>query len=424
MRRRLAILAGVVLAAAFAVAAFLAWPAPLPPAVASAGQPTGAALVARGQYLTRAADCVACHTAPGGQAFAGGRAFALPFGTIYSPNITPDPQTGIGGWSDAAFVRALHRGIGQNGENLYPAFPYTAYARLSTDDALAIRAYLATLQPVQAAPPPNRLPFPFNQRYVLRFWNLLFLPRKPFEPDPARDQAGNRGAYLADALGHCGECHTPRNVLMGLDGAKKYGGAEQVGWLAYNLTSDRQHGLGGWSDAQLEQYLTTGRAEGRGPASGPMAEVVENSLRYLDTDDIQSIVRYLRSIPGRADGPIVAGDEPPADANALGQRLFAQACAGCHLPDGEGRQSGWAALRGSHTAADPIATNLLQVLAHGTQLQTSEGLMFMHEFTAAYTDAELSALANYTISQFGLRPGNVTPEQIRRVRTMPKPSKS
>jgi mono/diheme cytochrome c family protein len=195
MRTWIRLVIGTTLLASIAAAGFFFWPASLEPVAASAGQLDGAALITRGEYLTNAADCAACHSIPGGQPFAGGLAFRLPFGTIYSSNITPDPETGIGAWTDAEFVRSLHRGIGRNGKNLYPAFPYVAYALLSTDDALAIRAYLATLRPVRAVTPANDLAFPFNQRYLMRAWNLLFLPSHPFQPDPSRDETWNRGAY-------------------------------------------------------------------------------------------------------------------------------------------------------------------------------------------------------------------------------------
>lgn len=418
MKRLSLFAAGFALLACVAAAAFFFWPAPPESAVADAEQPTGAALIARGEYLTRAGDCAACHTVPGGQPFAGGLAFRLPFGTMYSPNITPDPDTGIGAWTDQEFVRALHRGVGRDGENLYPAFPYASYALLSTDDALAIRAYLATQRPVKIAPPANDLVFPFNQRYLMRAWNLLFLPTHRFEPVASRGDEWNRGAYLVEALGHCGECHTPRNLMFGLDESKKFAGAEQVGWLAYNLTPDREKGLGGWSDAQLRQYLAAGWAEGHGPASGPMAEVVEKSLRYLTSDDIRAMVVYLRGIPEQPDGPPAARIGAPAEAavDTLGQRLFVQACAGCHLPNGEGRQSPWAALRGSHTAADPAGTNLVQALTHGSHIGTSEGVMFMQPFTGAYTDEELAALANYASRQFGFREGAITPARIAKER--------
>jgi mono/diheme cytochrome c family protein len=202
--------------------------------------------------------------------------------------------------------------------------------------------------------------------------------------------------------------------MMGLKSSRAYAGTEQVGWLAYNLTSDRTAGLGNWTDAQLEQYLSTGHADGRGPASGPMAEAVEDSLRYLKPDDIHAMVTYLRGIQPQPDGPpAVQPGSPVATADALGSRLFVQACVGCHLPNGDGRQSPWAALRGAHSTGDPAGTNIMQVLTHGTDIETNQGLMFMHPFTGGYTNDELAGLANYTIGQFGFRQGSVTPQQIR-----------
>lgn len=375
-------------------------------------------LVARGEYLTRAADCESCHTNPDGASFAGGRAFSLPFGVLYSTNITPDQATGIGGYTDDDWVRVLHDGIARGGKHLYPAMPYTSYTQMSRDDALAIKAYLMSLPPVQAKTPDNQIRFPFNLRWGLIFWNLLNNPNHRFQPDSAKSAEYNRGAYLVDALGHCGECHTPRNFMMGLKNDKRFAGTEQVGWLAYNLTSDRTHGLGGWSDADLARYLATGHADGHGPASGPMAEAVEYSTRYLKPDDIHAMVTYLRGVPAQPDGPPAVQPGSPAPADPLGFRLFAQACAGCHLPDGQGRQSPWAGLRGSHTAGDPAGTNLVQVLTQGTQIETSQGLMFMHKFTGGYTDEELAALANYTSSQFGFHPGSITPERLRKQRGM------
>jgi len=371
-------------------------------------------LVARGEYITRAADCFACHTVPGGKPFAGGRAFTLPFGVLYSPNITPDQSTGIAGYSDDDWVRLLHDGVGRDGKYLYPAMPYTSYTQMTREDALAVKAYLMSLPPVPAKVPDNQIRFPFNQRWGIFFWNFLNNPDRRFQTDDSKSAEYNRGGYLVDALGHCGECHTPRNFMMGLKQSKIFAGEEQAGWLAYNLTSDRTSGLGGWSDAQLEQFLATGHTDGHGMASGPMAEVVGYSLRYLKPEDIHAMVTYLRGVPAQSDGPPTVQDGAPlAATDTLGSRLFVQACAGCHLPSGDGRQSSWAALRGSHTAADPAGTNLVQVLTQGTQIQTSQGLMFMHSFAGAYTDEELAALGNYVISQFGFRQGAITPSQIR-----------
>ncbi len=346
--------------------------------------------------------------------FAGGRAFALPFGVLYAPNITPDKATGIGAYTDDQWVRMLHEGIARGGRHLYPAMPYPSYTRMTRNDALAIKAYLFSLPAVHATTPANRMRFPFSQRWLMVFWNLFNNPDARFKPDPAQPAAWNRGAYLVQALGHCGECHTPRNFMQGLDNADGFAGAKQQGWLAYNLTGDRTAGLGGWSDAQLEQYLSTGHADGRGPASGPMAEAVEYSLRYLTAGDIRAIVAYLRGIGARRGGPpAVASATTPQPADALGHRVFVEACAGCHLPDGAGRQSAWAALRGAHSAGDVSGTNLVQVLTHGTQIETDQGLMFMQRFTGAYTDQELAAVANYVIARFGGRHGRVTPSQFK-----------
>jgi mono/diheme cytochrome c family protein len=374
-------------------------------------------LVARGKYLATAADCVACHTVPGGTPFAGGRAFALPFGTLYSPNITPDPQTGIGNYSDDEWVRMIHEGVGRGGKHLYPAMPYASFTQIKREDALAIKAYLMSLAPVRAEAPANEITFPFNQRWGMFFWNLLNNPDRRFKPDATQSADYNRGAYLVEALGHCGECHTPRSLSMGLKESKKFAGTVQVGWLAYNLTNDRTAGLASWTDAQLEHYLAEGHAEGHGPASGPMAEVIENSLRFLAAQDIHAIVVYLRGIPAQPDGPPVTEREAkPAQVDPLGERLFLQACAGCHLPGGDGRQSPWAALRGSHTAGDADGRNLVQVLTHGTDMNTDHGSVFMHPFVGAYTDEELAAIANYTINQFGFRSGAVTADQVRKQR--------
>jgi mono/diheme cytochrome c family protein len=281
--------------------------------------PSAAAAMGPGEYLTRAADCVACHTAPGGAPYAGGRAFMLPVGTIYSPNITPDKQTGIGDYTDDEWVAALQQGIGRGGRHLYPAMPYTSYTLMTRQDALAIKSYLMTLAPVHAAPPQNTLMFPFNQRWTLAVWNLANAQDARFQPDPGKSAAWNRGAYLVEALGHCGQCHTPRNWMLGLKSGDALAGAVQAGWMAYNISSDRVHGIGAWSDADLTQYLSTGYAPGHGPASGPMAEAISNSLRFLTPQDIQAMVTYLRGVPAQSEGPeLVSSPVKPAPVDPLG----------------------------------------------------------------------------------------------------------
>ncbi len=283
-----------------------------------AANPTGvpaqfaqASVVKRGEYLARAADCLVCHTVPGGKEYAGGLGFNLPFGTLYSTNITPDKETGIGNYSDQDFLNAVHRGIRRDGARLYPAMPFASYTYMTDADALAIKAYLFSLAPVRATAPANTLEFPFNQRWGMAFWSALFNPDTRFEPDTARSPQWNRGAYLAEALLHCGECHTPRNLAFALDNAKKFGGAVAAGWRAYNISSDKNTGIGGWSDDELIAYLSTGHAPGRGTAAGPMGEAVDQSLSRLVPEDIHAVVAYLRSVPPTASSDLPATLAPP-----------------------------------------------------------------------------------------------------------------
>jgi mono/diheme cytochrome c family protein len=399
----------------------------------AAGAPVAiAAPLARGEYLTRAADCIACHTVPDGQPFSGGVAFKMPFGTIYSSNITADNETGIGAWRDDDFVRALHAGVGKNGEPLYPAFPYTSYTALSRDDILSIKAYLFSLPVAHAPAKPNELSFPYNQRWGLSYWNALFLRKERFEPAQDKSDAWNRGAYLATALGHCNECHTPRNILYALKHDRELAGEVLQGWKAYNITSDKTDGIGGWTDQQLADYLGKGHANGRGAASGPMSEVVQNSLQYLAPEDIAALVTYLRDVkPQQGQAGSEIDDQPPkvlaSTANApgvdemahkdLGQQLFEGACAGCHLWNGQGRQSEAAALLGTQAANDANAYNLIQVILHGSKLQTAQGEVFMPSFGRAYSDTEVAALGNFVLAHFGSKQGRLTAEDVAKRRT-------
>jgi mono/diheme cytochrome c family protein len=384
-------------------------------------------LVARGEYLTRAADCEACHSVPGGKPFAGGLPFKLPMiGTIYSTNITPDQETGIGAWSDEEFLKALHHGIGKDGKHLYPAFPYTSYALMTDSDVLAIKAYLLTLKPVKYTPPPNDVSFPFNQRYLIMFWNVLFNPSHRFRPNQDQPADWNRGAYLVEALGHCGDCHTPRNVLFGLDNKRKFAGAIIQGWKAYNITPDVDWGIGSWSDEQLEGYLSAGHAENRGSAGGPMSEVVDNSLRYMTDPDIKAIATYLKSVPANGDGTDIAaaptpkvarevGEQPP-DKSGPGLHVFEGACIGCHQFDGKGTVSNFASLVGSRTVNDPAGTNVTQALIDGTHLRIAKTAGFMPEFGKGYSDPEIAAVVNYVTGRFGARASTLTPGDIAKRR--------
>ena len=395
------------------------------------GAPSGpvtAALIAHGEYLTRAADCAACHNAPNGESFAGGLPFKLPFGTLYSTNITADRETGIGGWSDDDFVRALHRGIAPGGRYLYPAFPYTSYTGLSRNDALAIRAYLFSLPPQHVANKENDLSFPFNQRWGMAFWNLVFLRDQRFAPDPAQSAAVNRGAYLATALGHCAECHTPRNLAYGLESSREFAGEVVQGWDAYNITSDKRFGVGAWSEAQLASFLSTAHAEGRGSAAGPMAEAVENSLQYLTSQDMSALVAYLRTVSAQAGGYEVnstptqvassgAGAPGPQEPQGdLGRHIFEDTCANCHQYDGDGRQSVYASLIGSRSANDPTGANVTQIVLRGANYRIKDQRIYMPSFAAGYSDTELAAVANYVIAHFGGTTGRVTPEDVAKRR--------
>jgi mono/diheme cytochrome c family protein len=387
--------------------------------------------VARGEYLARAADCIACHTVAGKEPFAGGVAFKMPFGTIYSSNITADKDTGIGAWSDDDFVRALHAGVGKNGEPLYPAFPYTSYTELSREDILAIKAYLFSVPVAHAPAKANELSFPFNQRWGLSFWNALFLRKERFQSAQGKSAAWNRGAYLATALGHCNECHTPRNLLYALKHDRELAGEVLQGWKAYNITSDEIYGIGSWTNQQLSDYLGKGHATGRGAASGPMGEVVENSLQYLTQEDLAALGTYLREVrpqQGAAgselnDHPPLAlaatADTPGADELARedrGRQLFAGDCAGCHLWNGQGRQNEAAALLGTQAVNDPEARNLTQIILQGSKLRTAHSEGFMPSFGLAYSDAQVAALGNFVLAHFGGKQGKLTSEDIAKRR--------
>jgi len=402
------------------------------PQPAAAGAPASITdSLVRGEYLARAADCIACHTVSGQKPFSGGVAFTMPFGTIYSSNITADKETGIGAWSDDDFVRALHAGVGKNGEPLYPAFPYTSYTALSREDILAIKAYLFSVPVVHAPAKANELSFPFNQRWGLSYWNALFLSKQRFQSAQAKSAAWNRGAYLATALGHCNECHTPRNILYALKHGRELAGEILQGWKAYNITSDKIYGIGSWTDQQLSDYLGNGHATGRGTASGPMGEVVENSLQYLTQEDIAALVTYLRDVkPQQGEPGNELNDRPPralastADTPGagemaqadLGLQLFEGACAGCHLWNGQGRQNEAAALLGTQAVSDSEAYNLTQVILQGSQLQTAHGEGFMPSFGRAYSDAEVAALGNFVLAHFGGKQGKLTAEDIAKRR--------
>jgi len=408
-------------------ALFFYWPHPLRSIEASPRQPTGAALIERGRYLTTAADCAACHTVPGGKPFTGGLAFKLPFGTIYAPNITSDVKSGIGAWSDAEFVRAMRDGVGRHGEDLYPAFPYTSYALLSTDDILAIRAYLRTVPPSETPSKANALMFPFNQRPAMRAWKLLFLPRRPLELNQEKSAEWNRGAYLVEGLAHCGECHTPRNVMFAMNRSRAFAGGDVDGWKAWNITPDPRTGLGRWSRQDIRAYLATGHAPSHGSAAGGMRQAIDLSLSKLSATDIDAVVTYLQALPSRRSSSDEAVGPPPAEltrsdawapagARSMGEELFAGGCASCHGWNGKGQQSDRAALVGDHALYDPSGASVVRAILQGSPAVGDDASKSMPAFAKAYSDAEVALLANYVIDHFGGRQGRVTPAVVRKAR--------
>jgi mono/diheme cytochrome c family protein len=384
-----------------------------------------ASLLQRGEYLARAADCGACHSAPGRPAYSGGLAFVLPFGTLYSTNISPDKETGIGDYSDAEFLAALRKGVGRNGKRLYPAMPFVSYSTMTDADALAIKAYLFSVPPVHAPATVNTLVFPFNQRWLMGVWALLFDRDKGFEPHSERSAQWNRGAYLVETMAHCGECHTPRNLFQALNNRAKFAGAVQAGWRAYNITSDPESGIGGWSAPELANYLAVGHADKRGSAAGPMGEAVDKSLSYLSHGDIAAMVDYLRSVPQRATPDLPSPKLAPAPASARvgvaanldprGKAIFEGACVSCHGWTGVSPVIGDATLTGARAVNDPTATNVAQVVISGAR-RTAGGGAFMPTFGQAYSDDEIAAVANYVTARFGAESSRILASDVARLR--------
>ena len=380
--------------------------------------------IARGEYLARAADCMVCHTSPDRKPYAGGFAFSLPFGTLYSTNITPDKETGIGDYTDAQFLAALRRGIRDDGARLYPAMPFTSYTFLTDADALAIKAYLFSLAPVHAPDRADTLSFPFNQRWLLGVWSWLFNPDQRFQANPAQSPEWNRGAYVSEALAHCGECHTPRNVAFALNNRKKFSGAVTAGWRAYNITSDPGTGIGGWRE-DVFVYLSKGHAMGHGTAAGPMGEAIDESFRYMAPEDVRAVVTYLRTIPAVASSDLPATLAPPADSShkvgpvtvdSRGKEVFEGACASCHDWSGVSPISAFATLTGARAVNDPSATNVAQIVISGTRRITPPDVLSMPAFGAIYSDAEIAAVANYVTARFGAKGSSIGEHDVADLR--------
>ncbi|VWB10784.1 putative cytochrome c [Burkholderia lata] len=382
--------------------------APIAPGGAD-GAMWSAATLERGRLVALAGDCAVCHTAPGGATNAGGLALDTPFGTIYTTNLTPDPETGIGTWSYPAFARAMREGISRDGTHLYPAFPYTAFAKLSEPDLLALYAYLMSQPPVKHVPPKTKLPFPLDQRRLVAGWNWLFHDTRPFAPDPSRSAMWNRGKYLVDGAGHCGACHTPRNALGAEKGGFAYlSGGEAEGWVAPPLVASPATPVP-WTEGALFDYLRTGFSAQHGVAAGPMAPVVAG-LASLPEADVQAIAHYLASLSPPVDAAAAAdaaarqarGAEAVATLGLeSGRRAFDAACAVCHAESGGVGHFGVRPLMGLNTSVSQAAPdNLLRVLHHGIDQPATGELGYMPGFGDAFDDRQMAELAAYIRARY------------------------
>lgn len=377
--------------------------------------------IERGRYLTHAGDCAACHTDDEGQPFAGGRAVPTPFGTIYSTNITPDKETGIGKWTDEQFYRAMHEGVRPNGQHLYPAFPYPWFTKLSRDDVLAIKAYLDSLTPVKQAAKAPDLPWPLSVRESVAGWNTLFFKAGTFQPDAKKSAEWNRGAYLVEGLGHCGACHSPKNVLGGVKKKDRFEGGKGEGWFATSLVGNDRAGLGAWSADEIVEYLKTG-ANDRARAMGPMAEVVHDSTQYLTKEDLHAIATYLKDLP--ADDSIQRASSLPSPGDERmkrGRLVYVDQCAGCHMQNGEGIAHVFPAIKGNTGVHAQDPTSLARLVLEGAEsAQTPakpEGFA-MPAFGWKLSDQDVADVLTYIRASWGNKAEPVKPSKVASVRKM------
>jgi mono/diheme cytochrome c family protein len=415
----------LVVALGVAIFVFAAWRPAIAPIKPPSAEKFTSDLVRRGAELAAIGNCDVCHTVPGGKPFAGGRAVPTPFGTIFSTNITPDRDTGIGRWSEAAFQRAMRQGVRRDGQYLYPAFPYDHFTLVSDDDNRALYAFLMTQPAVRASAPRNQLPFPLNVRLLLFGWNLLFLREGPDQVNAGQSDPLKRGAYLTEGLGHCGACHTPRNFLGAERGSKKLAGGEAEGWTAYALDASSPAAVL-WTAKALQHYLQHGFEAAHGIARGPMAEVVQD-LRTVNVDDVRAIALYVASqrgaaaapakppaqpvntedqrgkglAPNSADSQAVASSktETKNGANDEGAQLYAAACAGCH----EGPRAmpyGGIDLALSSGVTGPSARNLVNVVLYGLPAAEAARSPIMPGFAATLNDRQMVALVAYLRARF------------------------
>ena len=397
-------------------------PAPIPTSMPA----PDAATIEAGRYLAVVGNCTSCHTRSDGEPFAGGVEFKTPFGTIYSTNITPDATAGIGGWTEAQFVQAMREGVDDEGQHLYPAFPYTAFTKVSDADLSALYAYLKTLAPVSLRAPENALDFPYNQRWLLGLWKWMFFDAARFNTQPAKSAKWNRGAYLVDGLAHCGACHTPRNFLGaekddhylagGVYHDKIPGGDVRL-WAAVNLTQANS-GLKAWSVADLTSYLKTGHGP-RAGSLGPMNNVIGNSLRHLTDADIEAMAVYIKSQPAiETSDTLSLGDAERAD----GETQYTIHCGTCHLPTGLGSTPGselGPPLVGNAVVQAPSPASLINIILNNSEVLTpapAAGWKNMEGLGDKLDDAQVAAIANYVRSSWGNRGSKVGVDDVAKQR--------
>ncbi len=398
----------------------------MPAAASPATKPADEAQ-ARGEYLVQAGDCLSCHTAYGGQPFAGGRAIPTPFGTLYGPNITPDPETGIGKWSAEDFWRALHDGIRRDGALLYPAFPYPNYTKVRREDADAMYGYLMSQPRVRQRNRPHDMRFPYDKRALLTGWRALYFKEGVHQDDPAQSAQWNRGAYLVEGLGHCNACHAERSVLGGVKPQQATAGGliPVLNWYAPSLTSGRETGLGDWEAGEVVDLLKHGVSP-RAAVFGPMSEVVRNSLQHLTEADLAAMAAYLKSQkkPAEASGgtQVQVTAAQAGEMMTRGARLYKDRCSECHQPGGEGVARIYPPLAGTEAILMRNPVNAVRMVLNGGFAPSTGGNprpYGMPPFGQVLDDDDVASLVTYIRGSWGNAAAPVSPVDVARTRDVP-----
>ncbi|NMM10884.1 MAG: cytochrome c [Polaromonas sp.] len=383
-------------------------------------------LIARGAYLARAGNCASCHTARGGQSYAGGRGIETPFGTVFTSNLTPDEKTGLGSWSSAHFWRAMHNGRSKSGRLLYPAFPYSNYTQVTREDSDALFAYLGSLPAVAQPNQHNTLRFPYQSQAALAVWRALYFSPGVYQPDASRNAEWNRGAYLIKGLGHCSACHTARNALGATsEGLDLAGGLIPMqNWYAPSLTSPHEVGVGDWDRAHIVSLLKNG-VSARASVAGPMTEVVLRSTQYLSLEDLGAMAQFLKELPkpltrsDALDAPTAAAPTTSSATAAKGTKLYEHYCAQCHGDAGQGVANAYPALAGNRAVVMKSTVNLVQIVLNGGFSPATEGNprpFGMPPFVLVLGDNELSAVLTHIRNSWGNQASEITALEVNRIR--------